>query len=137
MTIQWWGLLLDLWFLLACLPFHISAFNLDTDTKHVLRKNGEPGSLFGFSLALHQQLNPVNKKLLLVGAPRAKSLTKADVTGGIYQCELTTDSKSCERVKLDNNEFLKSQRPVDGCTSDKPRPWSKRYDSIRYMVCTY
>ncbi|CAB1337492.1 unnamed protein product [Coregonus sp. 'balchen'] len=108
MTIQWWGLLLDLWFLLACLPFHISAFNLDTDTKHVLRKNGDPGSLFGFSLALHQQLNPVNKKLLLVGAPRAKSLTKADVTGGIYQCELTTDSKSCERVKLDNDEFLKS-----------------------------
>uniref|UniRef100_A0A4W5NDG6 Integrin, alpha 6, like n=1 Tax=Hucho hucho TaxID=62062 RepID=A0A4W5NDG6_9TELE len=113
MSIQWWGLLLDLWFILACLPFHISAFNLDTDTKHVLRKNGDPGSMFGFSLALHQQLNPVNKKLLLVGAPRAKSLTKAEVTGGIYQCELTTDSKSCERVKFDNNEFLENKDVKD------------------------
>ncbi|XP_070300256.1 integrin alpha-6-like [Salvelinus sp. IW2-2015] len=50
---------------------------------------------------------------LLVGAPRAKSLTKAEVTGGIYQCELTTDSKSCERVKLDNNEFVKSSDVKD------------------------
>ncbi|XP_021417245.2 integrin alpha-6 isoform X2 [Oncorhynchus mykiss] len=113
MTIQWWGLLLEQWFLLSCLPFHILAFNLDTDTKHVLRKNGDPGSLFGFSLALHHQLNPVNKKLLLVGAPRAKSFTKIEVTGGIYQCELTTDSKSCERVKLDNDEFVKSKDVKD------------------------
>lgn len=34
----------------------VLGFNLDTD--HVLRKDGEPGSLFGFSLAMHRQLNP-------------------------------------------------------------------------------
>ena len=34
----------------------VLAFNLDTG--HVIRKDGEPGSLFGFSLAMHRQLNP-------------------------------------------------------------------------------
>uniref|UniRef100_A0A4W5RJL0 Integrin, alpha 6b n=1 Tax=Hucho hucho TaxID=62062 RepID=A0A4W5RJL0_9TELE len=37
----------------------ISAFNLDTE--NVLIQNGEPGSLFGFSLAMHRQLDPVDK----------------------------------------------------------------------------
>lgn len=34
----------------------VLCFNLDTD--NVIRKDGEPGSLFGFSLAMHRQLNP-------------------------------------------------------------------------------
>lgn len=34
----------------------VLAFNLDTG--NVIRKDGEPGSLFGFSLAMHRQLNP-------------------------------------------------------------------------------
>ena len=34
----------------------VLAFNLDTS--HVIRRDGEPGSLFGFSLAMHRQLNP-------------------------------------------------------------------------------
>lgn len=44
--------------LLSCLlqPSAVLAFNLDTG--HVLKKSGEPGSLFGFSLALHRQLHP-------------------------------------------------------------------------------
>ncbi|TNN58984.1 Integrin alpha-6 [Liparis tanakae] len=37
-------------------PTWVLAFNLDTS--HVIRKDGEPGSLFGFSLAMHRQLNP-------------------------------------------------------------------------------
>lgn len=37
-------------------PTLVLAFNLDTS--HVIRKDGEPGSLFGFSLAMHRQLNP-------------------------------------------------------------------------------
>lgn len=37
-------------------PTLVLAFNLDTS--HVIRKEGEPGSLFGFSLAMHRQLNP-------------------------------------------------------------------------------
>uniref|UniRef100_A0A8C2ETJ8 Integrin subunit alpha 7 n=1 Tax=Cyprinus carpio TaxID=7962 RepID=A0A8C2ETJ8_CYPCA len=42
--------------LLLALCSWISAFNLDTTT--VLIKEGEEGSFFGFSLALHQQLTP-------------------------------------------------------------------------------
>ncbi len=43
-------------YLLLTLCSWISAFNLDTTT--ILIKEGEKGSLFGFSLALHQQLTP-------------------------------------------------------------------------------
>lgn len=34
----------------------VLAFNLDTS--HVIRKSGDSGTLFGFSLAMHRQLNP-------------------------------------------------------------------------------
>lgn len=37
-------------------PSPARGFNLDTS--HVLRKDGEAGSLFGFSLAMHRQLHP-------------------------------------------------------------------------------
>lgn len=37
-------------------PALVLSFNLDTG--NVIRKAGEPGSLFGFSLAAHRQLNP-------------------------------------------------------------------------------
>lgn len=37
-------------------PHVVLAFNLDT--RQIIRKDGEPGSLFGFSLAMHRQLNP-------------------------------------------------------------------------------
>ncbi|XP_022615886.1 integrin alpha-6-like [Seriola dumerili] len=42
---------------------NISAFNLDTE--NVLQRNGDPGSLFGFSVAFHQQLSPARKNLEL------------------------------------------------------------------------
>uniref|UniRef100_A0A3B3ZHF0 Uncharacterized protein n=1 Tax=Periophthalmus magnuspinnatus TaxID=409849 RepID=A0A3B3ZHF0_9GOBI len=79
-----WGL--GLCFLLGCTK--LWAFNLDTD--NVVRKNGDPGSLFGFSLAMHWQLQPVNQRMLLVGAPRAKALRghKSKVTGGLYACDM-------------------------------------------------
>lgn len=35
------------------------AFNLDT--QNVMKKIGEPSSLFGFSLAMHHQLQPSDK----------------------------------------------------------------------------
>lgn len=38
------------------LPASVLTFNLDTS--HTIRKDGEPGSLFGFSLAMHRQINP-------------------------------------------------------------------------------
>lgn len=40
-----------------------AAFNLDTREDNVIRKSGDPGSLFGFSLAMHWQLQPEDKRL--------------------------------------------------------------------------
>ncbi|KAF3858433.1 hypothetical protein F7725_011634 [Dissostichus mawsoni] len=58
-------------FILGC--GRLSAFNLDST--NVQRKNGDPGSYFGFSLAMHWQLAPQDKRMLLVGAPRAKAMS--------------------------------------------------------------
>ncbi|TMS10086.1 Integrin alpha-6 [Larimichthys crocea] len=91
-------------FLLGC--GRLSAFNLDTE--NALRKNGDPGSLFGFSLAMHRQLDPVDKRMLLVGAPRAKALRgqTSKVTGGLYNCDMSTNSNACSRVVFDNTEDI-------------------------------
>uniref|UniRef100_A0A3Q2QYV3 Integrin, alpha 6b n=1 Tax=Fundulus heteroclitus TaxID=8078 RepID=A0A3Q2QYV3_FUNHE len=86
--------------LLAC--GRLSAFNLDTE--NVMRRDGEPNSLFGFSLAMHRQLRPQDKRMLLVGAPQAKAWLKqkSTVTGGLYKCEM--DSVACTRVVFDNED---------------------------------
>ncbi|XP_041662979.1 integrin alpha-6 isoform X2 [Cheilinus undulatus] len=83
----------------------VLAFNLDTS--HVIRKDGEPGSLFGFSLAMHRQLNP-DQRMLLIGAPRARALGKqtANITGGLYKCEIT-QTNDCERVVFDSEENIR------------------------------
>ncbi|XP_077413012.1 integrin alpha-6-like isoform X2 [Vanacampus margaritifer] len=90
-------------FLLGCGRLS-SAFNLDTED--VVRKDGDPNSLFGFSLAMHRQLYPRDKRMLLVGAPRAKGFSgqTATVTGGLYSCEMSSSSKSCVRVNFDEDE---------------------------------
>uniref|UniRef100_A0AAX7UMT9 Integrin alpha-2 domain-containing protein n=1 Tax=Astatotilapia calliptera TaxID=8154 RepID=A0AAX7UMT9_ASTCA len=87
----------------------LSAFNLDTD--NVQRKTGDPGSLFGFSLAMHRQLLPQEKRMLLVGAPRAKALSrqKSAVTGGLYNCDMSTTTSDCSRVIFDNDEDKENQ----------------------------
>uniref|UniRef100_A0A8C8K4H6 Integrin alpha-2 domain-containing protein n=1 Tax=Oncorhynchus tshawytscha TaxID=74940 RepID=A0A8C8K4H6_ONCTS len=88
---------------------HVSAFNLDTE--NVIEKKGEPGSLFGFSLAMHWQLSPLDKRMLLVGAPRAKALRgqKAKITGGLYNCDTASTSSSCSRVQFDNDEDVNTE----------------------------
>ncbi|XP_049583420.1 integrin alpha-6 isoform X1 [Syngnathus scovelli] len=83
----------------------LQAFNLDTN--YVIRKDGEPGSLFGFSLAMHRQLNP-DKRMLLIGAPRARALGKqnANITGGLYKCDINY-SHDCERILFDSEEDIR------------------------------
>ncbi|XP_054622830.1 integrin alpha-6-like isoform X2 [Dunckerocampus dactyliophorus] len=91
-------------FLLGC--SRLSAFNLDTED--VLRKSGDPNSLFGFSMAMHRQLWPVDKRMLLIGAPRARALSgqRSQVTGGLYSCDMSTPSAGCVRVNFDNEEDI-------------------------------
>uniref|UniRef100_A0A3B3UL83 Integrin subunit alpha 6 n=1 Tax=Poecilia latipinna TaxID=48699 RepID=A0A3B3UL83_9TELE len=119
-------------------PSGLRAFNLDT--RHVIRKGGEPGSLFGLSLALHQQVSP-NKVLLLIGAPRAKALKnqKSSVTGGLFKCEIS-ESDNCERVEFDNDEDPSKESKEDqwmGVSVQSQGPGGKvvtcahRYQKIR------
>ena len=48
-------------YLWSVLHVQAAAFNLDT--QNVLKKSGDPESLFGFSVAFHQQLNPTRRNL--------------------------------------------------------------------------
>ncbi|KAJ1188208.1 hypothetical protein NDU88_004971 [Pleurodeles waltl] len=81
----------------------VSAFNLDTD--NAIPKAGDPGSYFGFSLAMHRQLKPQDRRILLVGAPRTKSFPNqiANITGGLYSCDIQSPLGTCTRVVFDND----------------------------------
>lgn len=57
------GQLFLLYLSAVLLPRLGAAFNLDTREDNVIRKSGDPGSLFGFSLAMHWQLHPEDKRL--------------------------------------------------------------------------
>ncbi|XP_045885945.1 integrin alpha-6-like [Micropterus dolomieu] len=96
-----------LWSVWHLQTYNVAAFNLDT--QNVLQRNGDPGSLFGFSVAFHQQLNPIRKNILLVGAPRSKHRNQVNVTGVVYQCDLATTSERCQPIEFDNEEFLDSK----------------------------
>lgn len=99
-------LIINLWLFSS---LNASAFNLDNT--NVLRKNGAPGSLFGYSLAMHHQLKPTDQQLLLIGAPHAKALPiqKANITGGLYRCKFTTQSDDCERIPVDTEDARPGQ----------------------------
>ncbi|XP_077153614.1 integrin alpha-7 isoform X2 [Ranitomeya variabilis] len=80
----------------------VRGFNLDVT--HTLIKEGDKGSLFGFSVALHKQLRPEPMNWLLVGAPQASALPKqfSNRTGGLYGCPLIAEAKDCERIDIDD-----------------------------------
>ncbi|XP_058867309.1 integrin alpha-7 isoform X1 [Acipenser ruthenus] len=108
MSWSWAALLFVLWALHACPPLG-SGFNLDvTET---IAKDGERGSLFGFSVALHKQLTPEPKSWILVGAPQARGLPSqgANHTGALYQCPITGEEWDCERVDIDEDVDLERE----------------------------
>lgn len=81
----------------------VCAFNLDTEK--TIRKTGDAGSYFGFSLAMHRQLKPQDRRILLVGAPRTKSFPNqiANITGGLYSCDIQSSLETCTRVVFDDD----------------------------------
>ncbi|XP_075055706.1 integrin alpha-7 isoform X1 [Mixophyes fleayi] len=97
-----WGALICLSYLSFISRDRVSGFNLDVT--HTLIKDGDKGSLFGFSVALHKQLNPEPMSWLLVGAPQALALPNqfSNRTGGLYGCPLTAEAKDCERLDIDD-----------------------------------
>uniref|UniRef100_A0A669BXS4 Integrin subunit alpha 7 n=1 Tax=Oreochromis niloticus TaxID=8128 RepID=A0A669BXS4_ORENI len=88
-------------------------FNLDTT--HTLHKLGDPGTFFGFSLALHQQRNPDPQSWILVGAPRAAGLGKLTGSrpGALFRCPITPEEYDCERVDIDGDGGFKVQESKD------------------------
>ncbi|XP_074856898.1 integrin alpha-6 isoform X2 [Carettochelys insculpta] len=127
---------------LCLLPGLASAFNLDTD--NVILQQGEPGSLFGFSLAMHRQLEPQEKRLLLVGAPREKAFPsqQANRTGGLYSCDITSPAMQCTRVLFDEKANPATESKEDqwmGVTVQSQGPGGKvvtcahRYEKRQYV----
>ncbi|XP_075417759.1 integrin alpha-3 [Tenrec ecaudatus] len=78
-----------------------SAFNLDTRFL-VVKEAGNPGSLFGYSVALHRQTERQQRYLLLAGAPQDISTTDGytNRTGAVYLCPLTALKDDCERMDI-------------------------------------
>ncbi|KAK7119944.1 hypothetical protein R3I94_021690 [Phoxinus phoxinus] len=93
--------------LLLSLGSRVCAFNLDTSS--ALLKQGEQGSFFGFSLALHQQITPEPHSWILVGAPQARGVGALQTSrpGALYRCPVT--SEKCERVDIDGNVSLEQE----------------------------
>ncbi|XP_059812024.1 integrin alpha-6-like isoform X1 [Hypanus sabinus] len=93
------------WLLLAARG---SAFNLETT--NTIAKEGEKGSLFGFSVALHKQNGLDAQSWILIGAPlaRAQSHQHANRTGGLFACPITEDI-DCNQVSIDNNVDLERE----------------------------
>uniref|UniRef100_A0A3Q2I451 Integrin subunit alpha 7 n=1 Tax=Equus caballus TaxID=9796 RepID=A0A3Q2I451_HORSE len=85
------------------------AFNLDV--MGALLKEGEPDSLFGFSVALHRQLQPRPQSWLLVGAPQALALPgqQANRTGGLFACPLSLEETDCYRVDIDRGADVQKE----------------------------
>ncbi|XP_061743158.1 integrin alpha-7 isoform X1 [Nerophis ophidion] len=96
------GVLWLLWTLLT----HVWTFNLDST--HTLHKVGDPGTFFGFSLALHQQLTPEPQSWILVGAPQAagRGSLRGSRPGALFKCPITPEEYDCERVDIDSEVVL-------------------------------
>ncbi|XP_078390844.1 integrin alpha-7-like isoform X2 [Cetorhinus maximus] len=86
-----------------------SAFNLETT--NTIAKEGERGSLFGFSVALHKQTSPEAQSWILVGAPQARAQSQqfANRTGGLFACPIITEDDECDQVDIDNDVDLRRE----------------------------
>uniref|UniRef100_A0A3B3VJV1 Integrin subunit alpha 7 n=1 Tax=Poecilia latipinna TaxID=48699 RepID=A0A3B3VJV1_9TELE len=90
----------------SALLHHVYCFNLDTT--HTLHKLGDRGTFFGFSVALHQQLNPKPQSWILVGAPQAagRGPLTGSRPGALFRCPITPEEYDCERVNIDGEVSL-------------------------------
>ncbi|KAM9837635.1 integrin alpha-3b [Aulostomus maculatus] len=83
--------------------YHGTCCGFNVDERFPVIKEGKTkGSLFGFSVALHEQTGVSKKYLLLAGAPKDKAISLQNVneTGGVYSCPITTDITDCTRMDL-------------------------------------
>ncbi|XP_049283064.1 integrin alpha-PS2 isoform X3 [Anopheles funestus] len=87
-----------------------TAFNLDT-INYILQE-GEPNSMFGFSVVLHREQN---KSWVIVGAPTANTSQKNVIEGGaVYRCDIYDDHR-CFLVPFDTegNNYNDQNEQID------------------------
>ncbi|XP_052901281.1 integrin alpha-PS2 isoform X3 [Anopheles moucheti] len=87
-----------------------TAFNLDT-INYILQE-GEPNSMFGFSVVLHREQN---KSWVIVGAPTANTTQKNVIEGGaVYRCDIYDDHR-CFLVPFDTegNNYNDQNEQID------------------------
>uniref|UniRef100_A0A672PE89 Integrin alpha-6-like n=1 Tax=Sinocyclocheilus grahami TaxID=75366 RepID=A0A672PE89_SINGR len=117
----------------------ISAFNLDTD--NVIRKTGDANSLFGFSLAMHRQLRPADKRIVNIFAIYYDHHSdhivdhvsqKCNFHLGLYGCSLTEGiSSDYILVHVENLETENKQNQWMGVTVQSQGPGGK------ILVCAH
>ncbi|XP_035905010.1 integrin alpha-PS2 isoform X1 [Anopheles stephensi] len=87
-----------------------TAFNLET-INYILQE-GEPNSMFGFSVVLHREQN---KSWVIVGAPTANTTQNNVIEGGaVYRCDIYDDHR-CFLVPFDTqgNNFNDQNEQID------------------------
>lgn len=78
-------------------PYHVSTFNIDT--VNYIRHEGESNSMFGFSVALHQEQQ---RKWVIIGAPRYDTSASTGVVkgGAVFRCDISDDNR-CQLIPFD------------------------------------
>ncbi|XP_063815961.1 integrin alpha-3 isoform X2 [Pseudophryne corroboree] len=120
-------------FLGLCLS--CSGFNVDTQLP-VIKQAGVAGGMFGFSVTMHQQSEGEQRYLLLSGAPQdaAPPGVKANRTGALYACPITTLTSDCFRVSI-NQESQPGKNIIEdmwlGVTVESQGP------DGRVLVCAH
>uniref|UniRef100_A0A3B4ACB9 Integrin alpha-2 domain-containing protein n=1 Tax=Periophthalmus magnuspinnatus TaxID=409849 RepID=A0A3B4ACB9_9GOBI len=124
--------------LLSMLLAVCTAFNLDPLVSVV--KSGGRRSLFGFSVALHQDQSSGAYRLL-VGAPmeRAEPGVLANRTGGVYVCPISSDPGDCTRDLIEDmwlGVSVASQGPPGGRVLACGHRFAKLYGAYRLRHMT-
>uniref|UniRef100_A0A3P9MNT0 Integrin, alpha 3b n=1 Tax=Oryzias latipes TaxID=8090 RepID=A0A3P9MNT0_ORYLA len=109
-------------------------FNLDQRFP-VIKEGKTKGSLFGFSVALHEQTEGSRQHLLLVGAPKEKAngLKNVNETGAVYACPMSTTFDDCSRMDLVTQPS--SSEMVEGMWLGVTVASQKGHSAGRVLMC--
>uniref|UniRef100_A0A8C7Z7B5 Integrin, alpha 3b n=1 Tax=Oryzias sinensis TaxID=183150 RepID=A0A8C7Z7B5_9TELE len=112
-------------------------FNLDQRFP-VIKEGKTKGSLFGLSVALHEQTEGSRQHLLLVGAPKEKAngLKNVNETGAVYACPISTTFDDCSRMDLvTQRKFASSSEMVEGMWLGVTVASQKGHSAGRVLMC--
>ncbi|RVE59433.1 hypothetical protein OJAV_G00188480 [Oryzias javanicus] len=121
-------------FLAVCGTPTCRGFNLD-ERFPVIKVGKTKGSLFGFSVALHEQTEGTRQHLLLVGAPKEKAngLKNVNETGAVYSCPMSTAFDDCNRMDLVTK--TSSSEMVEGMWLGVTVASQKGHPAGRVLMC--